>query len=52
MYIAKGQKILIENMQFNLRSQEDKIYLTIREDGIIDGTINIETSEIKIVRFC
>ena len=47
-FIKKGEKSIIDNMQFNCRSQEEKIYLTIGEDCVIDGTINIENSEMKI----
>ena len=47
-YIKRGQTSIIDNMQFNLRTQEEKIYLTIGEDSVIDGTINLENSEMKI----
>lgn len=47
-YIKKGNTSIIENMKFNLRSKEDKIYLTIGDESVIDGTINIENSEMKI----
>ncbi len=47
-YIKKGEHSLIENMQFNCRSKEEKIYLIIGEDSVIDGTINLENAEMKI----
>ncbi len=47
-YIKKGEHSLINNMKFNLRSKEDKIYLTIGEDSVIDGVINLEDSHMKI----
>ena len=51
-FIKKGEKSIIDNMQFNCRSQEEKIYLTIGEDCVIDGTINIENSERKSAIEC
>jgi galactoside O-acetyltransferase len=47
-FIKKGEHSIIENMQFNVRSKEDKIYLTIGEDSVINGIINLENSEMKI----
>lgn len=47
-YIKKGEHSIIDNMQFNVRSKEDKIYLTIGEDSVINGIINLENSEMKI----
>lgn len=47
-YIKIGDNSLIENMKFNCRSKEEKIYLTIGEDSVIDGTINLENAEMKI----
>ena len=47
-YIKVGQHSIIDNMQFNLRSPEDKIYLTIGEDSVIDGVINLENSQMQI----
>lgn len=47
-YIKRGQHSIINNMQFNIRSKEDKIYLTIGEDSVIDGTINLENSKMNI----
>ena len=47
-YIKKGEKSIINNKQFNLRSKEEKIYLTIGNDSVIYGTINIENSEMLI----
>lgn len=35
-------------MQCNIRSPQNEIYLTIGEDSVIDGTINIENSKMVI----
>ncbi|KAA6321396.1 hypothetical protein EZS27_028946, partial [termite gut metagenome] len=48
VYIKKGNGSNIERLEFNLRSPEDKIYLTIGDDSIITGTINIERGHIEI----
>ena len=47
-YIALGPNSLIDNMQFNLRSKEEKIYLTIGEDSVIYATINLENSQMVV----
>lgn len=47
-HIKKGQNSIITNMQFNLRSREEKIYLTIGDDSVVDCTINLENSEMTI----
>lgn len=47
-YIKKDENSITENMQFNLGSPQDKIYLTIGKDSVIDGSINLENAEMKI----
>jgi galactoside O-acetyltransferase len=47
-FIKKGKNSNIEQLQLNLRSTEDKIYLTIGEDCVIAGTINLQRGQMKI----
>ena len=47
-YIKIGKNSNIDNMQFNLRQAEDKIYLTIGEDSVITGIINLQCGHMEI----
>jgi galactoside O-acetyltransferase len=47
-YIKKGNRSIIKNMQLNLRATEDKIYLTIGEDSVISGIINLQRGSMEI----
>jgi acetyltransferase-like isoleucine patch superfamily enzyme len=47
-YIQKGSGSIINAERIELRSPKDEIYLTIGDDSIIAGTINIEQGHIKI----
>lgn len=47
-YVKAGQHTILDNMQCNVRSPQNEIYLTIGEDSVIDGTINIENSKMLI----
>ncbi|GHT41654.1 hypothetical protein AGMMS49965_11800 [Bacteroidia bacterium] len=47
-FIKKGTSSNIEQLQFNLRATEDKIYLTVGEDCVIAGTINLQRGQMKI----
>lgn len=47
-YIKKGESSNIEYLQLNLRAREDKVYLTIGEESVITGTINLQHGHMKI----
>ena len=48
-YVKKGSSSNIEHFQFNLRSPEDRVYLTIGDDCVLTCTMNVGgQSNIKI----
>ena len=47
-YIKKGSSSNIEHLQLNLRSKEDRVYITIGDDCVINATINMGQCNIKI----
>jgi galactoside O-acetyltransferase len=46
-YVKIGKGSLTEQMQLNLRSPENEIYLTIGTDSVISGTVNVERGKIQ-----
>lgn len=46
-YVKIGIGSNIERFQLNLRSPEEKIYVTIGSDSVIAGTVNIERGKIE-----
>jgi len=47
-YINKGDSSNIDNLNLNIRSSEEKIYLDIGEECVINATINMGNCNIKI----
>jgi Acetyltransferase (isoleucine patch superfamily) len=48
MQIKKGITSNIDRLQLNLRSSEDRIYVTIGEECVINATINMGNCDVKI----
>lgn len=46
-YIKKGDS-RIDGLQLNIRKPEDKIYLTVGDDSVINGTINMSDAKFTI----
>ena len=47
-YIKKGSSSNIDRLQLNLRSSEDRVYVTIGNDSVINATINMGRCNIEI----
>jgi acetyltransferase-like isoleucine patch superfamily enzyme len=47
-YISKKESSNIDYLQLNLRATEEKIYLTVGEDSVVTGTINLQRGQMII----
>ena len=47
-YIKKGSSSNIDRLQLNLRSADDKVYVTIGDECVINAVINMGNCEVKI----
>jgi len=46
-YVKKGNSS-VDGLQLNIRNPKDKLYLTVGDDCVINGIINIGEAEFKI----